>query len=589
MASALANQLKNTKLGYATPPLLYMAKLNSGHSEEGDWKAKLKLPSKDARPQTEDVTATKGLDFEDFFITRELMMGIFEAGFEKPSPIQEETIPVALTGRDILARAKNGTGKTAAFVIPTLERINTKSSKTQALLLVPTRELALQTAQVCKTLGKHLGVNVMVTTGGTGLKDDIIRLNEAVHIIVGTPGRILDLASKNVADLGECPTFVMDEADKLLSPEFTPIIEQLLQYLPKDRQVMLFSATFPMIVKSFKDKHMNSPYEINLMDELTLRGITQYYAFVEEKQKVHCLNTLFSKLQINQSIIFCNSTNRVELLAKKITELGYSCFYSHARMMQHNRNKVFHDFRSGVCRNLVCSDLLTRGIDIQAVNVVINFDFPKNAETYLHRIGRSGRFGHLGLAINLINWDDRFNLYKIEQELGTEIQPIPQQIDKKLYVYDNPESIPRPIANPTTNAQSTSTKTYSNSSGNPVADRRNAANSKQQSANQNQTTEESSIINNTNNANNNNNNRRQYGQRQSQGTSQSQPRQTNYGRGQDQGQVQGQPQSQTQNQRRGPRGPAQHPRSNGFNSHQGGQGLAGRITAENRDHSAPVW
>ena len=191
---------------------------------------------------------------------------------------------------------------------------------------------------------------------------------------------------------------------------------------------------------------MKSPYEINLMDELTLRGITQYYAFVEERDKVRCLNTLFSKLQINQSIIFCNSTNRVELLAKKITELGYSCFYSHAKMLQAHRNRVFHDFRNGVCRNLVCSDLLTRGIDIQAVNVVINFDFPKNAETYLHRIGRSGRYGHLGLAINLINWDDRFNVYKIEQELGTEIQPIPQAIDKKLYVYETPDTVPRPPA-----------------------------------------------------------------------------------------------------------------------------------------------
>lgn len=208
---------------------------------------------------------------------------------------------------------------------------------------------------------------------------------------------------------------------------------------------MLFSATFPISVKDFSDKHMNTPYEINLMDELTLRGITQYYAFIEEKQKVHCLNTLFSKLQINQSIIFCNSTNRVELLAKKITELGYSCFYSHAKMPQAARNRVFHDFRNGVCRNLVCSDLLTRGIDIQAVNVVINFDFPKNAETYLHRIGRSGRYGHLGLAINLINWEDRFNLYNIEQDLGIDIQPIPSTIDKSLYVYDNPESIPRPM------------------------------------------------------------------------------------------------------------------------------------------------
>ncbi|KAK8140020.1 ATP-dependent RNA helicase DHH1 [Apiospora sp. TS-2023a] len=431
MTDALADQMRASTLAD-----------NNGSSE--DWKKTLNLPNRDGRQQTEDVTNTKGFEWEDFALKRDLLMGIFEAGYEKPSPIQEESIPVALTGRDILARAKNGTGKTAAFVVPTLQRINPKVNKIQCLILVPTRELAMQTSQVCKTLGKHLGINVMVTTGGTGLRDDIIRLQDPVHIVVGTPGRILDLAGKNVADLSECPMFIMDEADKLLSQEFTPVIEQLLQFHPKDRQVMLFSATFPLSVKDFSDKNMANPYEINLMDELTLRGITQYYAFVEEKQKVHCLNTLFSKLQINQSIIFCNSTNRVELLAKKITELGYSCFYSHAKMAQHARNRVFHDFRNGVCRNLVCSDLLTRGIDIQAVNVVINFDFPKNAETYLHRIGRSGRYGHLGLAINLINWEDRFNLYNIERDLGTEIQPIPATIDKALYVYENPENIPRP-------------------------------------------------------------------------------------------------------------------------------------------------
>jgi ATP-dependent RNA helicase DDX6/DHH1 len=154
--------------------------------------------------------------------------------------------------------------------------------------------------------------------------------------------------------------------------------------------------------------------------------------------------TIRLQLQINQSIIFCNSTNRVELLAKKVTDLGYSCFYSHAKMLQSHRNRVFHDFRNGVCRNLVCSDLLTRGIDIQAVNVVINFDFPKNSETYLHRIGRSGRFGHLGLAINLVTYEDRFNLYRIEQELGTEIQPIPQAIDKGLYVAPSAAEEPAP-------------------------------------------------------------------------------------------------------------------------------------------------
>ncbi|KAJ1656714.1 DExD/H-box ATP-dependent RNA helicase dhh1 [Dispira simplex] len=418
---------------------------NSVPNDVTSWKSQLSLPPKDTRPQTEDVTATKGNEFEDYYLKRELLMGIFEAGFERPSPIQEESIPIALIGRDILARAKNGTGKTAAFTIPVLEKINTQKPKIQALILVPTRELALQTSQVCKNLGKHMDVEVMVSTGGTLLRDDILRLKSTVHVIVGTPGRILDLAGKGVCDLSECTTFVMDEADKLLSPEFTPVIEKLLSYFPSERQIMLYSATFPLVVKNFKDKHMIKPYEINLMDELTLRGVTQYYAFVEEKQKVHCLNTLFSKLQINQSIIFCNSTNRVELLAKKITELGYSCFYSHARMHQQDRNRVFHDFRQGVCRNLVCSDLLTRGIDIQAVNVVINFDFPKNAETYLHRIGRSGRFGHLGLAINLITYEDRFNLYRIEQELGTEIKPIPPVIDRALYVA--PSAMDEPSAN----------------------------------------------------------------------------------------------------------------------------------------------
>lgn len=410
-------------------------RVQSGDTDSSvqDWKAQLKIPPPDSRYKTEDVTATKGNEFEDYFLKRELLMGIYEKGFERPSPIQEESIPIALTGSDILARAKNGTGKTAAFCIPALEKIDPKKNSIQALLLVPTRELALQTSQVCKELAKHLKIQIMVTTGGTSLKDDIMRLYQPVHILVATPGRVLDLTKKGVCNLKDCTVLVMDEADKLLSPEFQPLVEQLIAFLPDNRQILLYSATFPVTVKSFKDKYLRKPYVINLMDELTLKGITQFYAFVEERQKVHCLNTLFSKLQINQSIIFCNSVNRVELLAKKITELGYSCFYIHAKMLQSHRNRVFHDFRNGACRNLVCSDLFTRGIDIQAVNVVINFDFPKNSETYLHRVGRSGRFGHLGLAVNLITYEDRFNLYKIEQELGTEIQQIPPQIDQTVY------------------------------------------------------------------------------------------------------------------------------------------------------------
>lgn len=393
----------------------------------------LNIPPKDPRFKTDDVTKTKGSDFEDYFLKRELLMGIYEKGFERPSPIQEESIPVALAGKDILARAKNGTGKTAAFVIPLLEKINTRRNIIQGLILVPTRELALQTSSIVKQLGKHINVQCMVSTGGTSLRDDILRLNNPVHVLVGTPGRILDLSNKKVCNLGGCFMFIMDEADKLLSPEFQPIIEELIEFLPKERQILLYSATFPVTVKGFKDKYLSNAHEINLMDELTLKGVTQYYAFVEEKQKLHCLNTLFSKLQINQAIIFCNSVTRVELLAKKITELGSSCFYIHARMLQSHRNRVFHDFRNGACRCLVSSDLITRGIDIQSVNVVINFDFPKYSETYLHRIGRSGRFGHLGLAINLITYEDRYNLYRIEKELATEISPIPPQIDSALY------------------------------------------------------------------------------------------------------------------------------------------------------------
>jgi len=402
--------------------------------DEAGWKSKLNLPTKDNRVKTTDVTATKGHEFEDYCLKRELLMGIFEKGWEAPSPIQEASIPIALTGRDILARAKNGTGKTGAYIIPILERIDTTKDKIQALIIVPTRELALQTSQICIEISKHMGCKVMATTGGTNLKEDIMRLQQQVHVVIATPGRILDLMKKGLAVMDKCGMLVMDEADKLLSQDFKNMLDNVISFLPQDRQILLYSATFPCTVDQFIKKHMHNPYEINLMEELTLKGITQYYAYVQEKQKVHCLNTLFSKLQINQSIIFCNSTQRVELLAKKITELGYSCFYIHAKMRQDHRNRIFHDYRNGACRNLVCSDLFTRGIDIQAVNVVINFDFPKMSETYLHRIGRSGRFGHLGIAINLITYDDRFALQKIESELGTEIKPIPKVIEPHLYV-----------------------------------------------------------------------------------------------------------------------------------------------------------
>lgn len=389
--------------------------------------------SNDSRVKTEDVTSTKGNSFESYDLHRDLQKGIYEMGFEKPSPIQEEAIPVVLSGAHVLALAKNGTGKTGAFSIPSLQLVNPKIRKTQVLIMVPTRELALQTKLVVSSLAQFMDVRVASTTGGVALRDNDARALRSAHIVVATPGRILDLAKRSVVDLSAVKRIILDEADKLLSVDFMPVIEQIVQFSDPKRQILLFSATFPIIVKTFRDKWMTGAKEINLMDELTLKGVSQFYVYLEERQKVHCMKTLFSKLNVNQSIIFCSSINRVELLAKKITQLGHSCLYIHARMRQEDRNRVFQDFRKGECRNLVCTDLFNRGIDIQSVNVVVNFDFPESAETYLHRIGRSGRYGHRGIAINLITNGDRFNLYKIEQELGIEIAQLPANIDNSTY------------------------------------------------------------------------------------------------------------------------------------------------------------
>lgn len=390
-------------------------------------------PPKDTRVKTSDVTNTKGFSFQDFGLSKETQLGIYEMGYEAPSPIQEETIPIAMEGKNIIARAKNGTGKTASYSIPLIEKVDNTKKKIQALVLVPTRELAMQTSHVIKELGKHKKIESMVSTGGTAIRDDIYRVHQGVHVVVGTPGRILDLAAREIADLSECNILVLDEVDKLLSIDFKSIVAQIIEIMPKEKQIMLFSATYPMEIKEFQQKYISAPQFINLMEELTLKGVTQYYAYLEEREKLHCLNTLFSKLDINQAIIFCNSAKRVELLAKKISQLGYSCFYIHSKMQQSDRNRIYHDFKNGETRCLVSTDLFTRGIDIQSVNVVINFDFPKYSETYLHRIGRSGRFGHLGLAINFITEEDKHELFKIEDELKTKINPIPQDIDKNLY------------------------------------------------------------------------------------------------------------------------------------------------------------
>jgi ATP-dependent RNA helicase DDX6/DHH1 len=258
----------------------------------------------DNRVKTKDVTDTKGHLFEDYQLNINLLKGIYEKGFEKPSPVQEEVIPFALMGKDIIARAKNGTGKTGSYVIPILERSDFTNNYVQAVILVPTRELALQVSADIRELGKYLNVQCIICTGGTNIKDDIYRLNNPVQVIVGTPGRIYDLASKNALDLSRCNMLALDEADKLLSQDFQQILENIIDFMPERRQIMLVSATFPINVKSFKEKYLRNAVMKNLMEELTLFGLTQYYTYLKEKLKLHCLHTLFQKVSFKEKLIF---------------------------------------------------------------------------------------------------------------------------------------------------------------------------------------------------------------------------------------------------------------------------------------------
>ncbi len=403
-----------------------------GRNIPTDWVA----PVVDARRTTDDVAIEEGKYFTDFHLHDDLLRGIYENGYNRPSPIQWDAIPEILFGKHILARAKNGTGKTASYLIPILESINYSEVHPQALILVPNRELALQTSTNMQKLGKYMNVKVQCLVGGTQTHEDIIRLKQGVHAIVATPGRLLDIATRMPTLLDKCQYFVLDEADKLLSDDFIDTINEIMKYIPTNSQKILFSATYPKHSLSFIDEHMKENLsKINLMDELTLKGITQYYIFLEEKDKVRITVMLLNKLKINQCIIFCNSVKRVEALAKYITDQSVSCYFIHSKMEQSERNNVYQKFTTGSAKHLVASDVFTRGIDVQTVNVVLNFDLPASSETYLHRIGRSGRFGHFGLAINLITDADRENFYRIENILDTEITAFPQneEIDTNLY------------------------------------------------------------------------------------------------------------------------------------------------------------
>jgi len=368
--------------------------------------------------------------FDEMNLKEDLLRGIYAYGFEKPSTIQQRGIVPIVKGFDTIAQAQSGTGKTATFTIGVLERIDLGLKQCQALILAPTRELANQSHKVVCSIGDYLNVVCHACIGGTKVSDDIDMLRRGVHIVVGTPGRVFDMIDRRALDARSVKIFVLDEADEMLSRGFTDQIYDVFRKLPENVQVGLFSATMPDEVLEMTGKFMNDPKRILVKrDELTLEGIKQFYVAVErEEWKLDTLCDLYETLTITQAIIYCNARRKVDWLTEQLHSRDFTVSALHGDMDQRERELIMKEFRSGSSRVLITTDLLARGIDVQQVSLVINYDLPKDRENYIHRIGRSGRFGRKGVAINFIVSDDVRVLRDIEQFYNTQIEEMPMNV-----------------------------------------------------------------------------------------------------------------------------------------------------------------
>ncbi|KAE8302224.1 putative ATP-dependent RNA helicase p54 [Giardia duodenalis] len=368
--------------------------------------------ARDTRITTDDVKGS-GVLFSSLGLKQELLMGLTQEGFQQLTPVQELAIPHILARRDVVARAKNGTGKTGSFLIPILQMVNPAKDHIQALVLLHTRELAMQTAKVAKTLSKNMPDvtgRIMCAIGGVSIAEDRERAREKPLVVLATPGRLQQLIDEEILNFRDCSIVVLDEADMLLSQNFIRSIENCLAACSnKRRQTLFFSATFSNSLKEFCDKHLRDPEYVNAMqDSLLLRGVTQYVCMLkEDRYKLKLLSLLMKHLKINQCIVFVNSVQRCEALYRSICdEFRVPCLYTHSRMSPEERSRIYDNFIHGQARLLIATELFTRGIDIRMVNVVVNFDTPLSADAYLHRIGRSGRYGHLGIAITMVAGDN---------------------------------------------------------------------------------------------------------------------------------------------------------------------------------------
>lgn len=381
---------------------------------------------------SEDVEVISS--FDKMGLNGDLLRGIYSYGFEKPSAIQQRAIRQIVKGRDLIAQSQSGTGKTATFSIGVLQSVDVKTRETQALVLSPTRELATQIQKVILALGDYMNVQCHACIGGTNVGEDIRKLDYGQHIVTGTPGRVYDMIRRRNLRTRSIKLLVLDEADEMLTKGFKEQLYDIYRYLPPGAQVVLLSATLPHEVLEMTSKFMTDPVRVLVKrDELTLEGIKQFFVAVErEEWKFDTLCDLYDTLTITQAVIFCNTRRKVDWLADKMREANFTVSSMHSDMEQKQRDEIMKQFRAGDSRVLISTDVWARGLDVPQVSLVINYDLPNNRELYIHRIGRSGRYGRKGVAINFVKSDDIRILRDIEQYYSTQIDEMPMNVGELI-------------------------------------------------------------------------------------------------------------------------------------------------------------
>jgi translation initiation factor 4A len=369
--------------------------------------------------------------FDEMGLSDEIIRGIYSYGFETPSKIQQVAIVPMSKNSDILAQSQSGTGKTGAFTIGSLSVVDSSIKAPQVIVICPTRELAQQTERVARALGNYMGLKVLSATGGNQLRSDISTLKAGAQFIVGTPGRIFDLIRRGDLAIEHMKYIILDEADQMLEDLFAEQIRTILDNkFPASTRLALFSATMPVNVLEVAEHYLNNPVRILLpADEVTLDGIKQYYVGLErEEWKLPVLLDLYQQIAVNQALIYVNKRQKAEWLAKQLAAQGFTLEYIHGEMEVADRKKRMEDFRSGQVRVLISTDLLARGIDVQQVSLVVNYELPVQRENYIHRIGRSGRYGKKGVAINLIYGGEMNSLKEIEKHYSTTVHELPDDL-----------------------------------------------------------------------------------------------------------------------------------------------------------------